>query len=243
MLNHIREFLITTPFRCLKLSTQTDTITGRERYSSTNPNGLCGLIILFQLWERTIYLAAHPDCTNYIVQSVDLDIHARRNALICFAQGLITRNTTAAKEDFRRCTRAMLQWLTRHYPRTSITRRPPILPRDFWYCASFYINISLPGVPFTFFAADPTISNTFRDQPPHLHYLTAQIHHAAPSDQTGFFRFPDIHSMASTGLSDFQFAENHFFPLGMQLPSQRPNELEEALSELSKQILFLHRSH
>ena len=160
---------------------------------------------------------------------------------MCFAQGLLTRNTTAAKEDFRRCTRAMLQWLTRHYPRTSITRRPPILSRDYyWYCASFYINISLPGVPFTFFAADPTISNTFRDQPPHLHYLTAQIHHAAPSDQTGFFRFPDIHSMASTGMSEFQFAENHFFPLGMQLPSQRPGELEGALSELSEQILFLH---
>jgi hypothetical protein len=135
----------------------------------------------------------------------------------------------------------MLQWLTRHYPRTSITRRPPILSRDYWYCASFYINISLPGVPFTFFAADPTISNTFRDQPSHLHYLTAQIHHAAPSDQTGFFRFPDIHSMASTGTSEFQFAENHFFPLGMQLPSQRPGELEEALSDLSEQILFLHR--
>ena len=59
-LHHIREYIINTEFRCLKYSLQSDRTTIKITYNMTNPNGLCGLIVIFQLWERATFLATHP---------------------------------------------------------------------------------------------------------------------------------------------------------------------------------------
>ena len=47
-----RHYAETTTFPCLKLSVATDNSTLHTRYNMTNPDGLCGLNIVFQAWER-----------------------------------------------------------------------------------------------------------------------------------------------------------------------------------------------
>jgi len=137
----------------------------------------------------------------------------------------------------------MLTWIRTHYPRPSLHSRIPTFPRTAWYDAAFYNNLALPGAaPFTFFTTDLSIANTFKDQPPQRQYLTANAHHLATSaDGTGYFRFRDIRNITTTGPSDFQYDKAHFFPLFMQMPTLRPTQLDEALTDLCEQILFLHR--
>ena len=137
----------------------------------------------------------------------------------------------------------MLSWIRKFYPRPSIHGRIPTFPRTAWYDADFYKNMVLPGaVPFPFFTLDYSIANTFKDQPPQRYYLTANAHNlATSSDGTGYFRFRDIRSIATTGPSDFQYDKAHFSPLFMQLPSLRSAQLDEALTDLCEQLLFLHR--
>ena len=187
LLHHIREYIITTDYRCFKFSILSDRTTLSARFAMTNPNGLCGLIVIFQLWEGAAHLASHPDCTDYIIYPVDLDNPLRRDKLVHFAQAVLGLNTDNDIADLRRCTTAMLTWIRTHYPRPSLHSRIPTFPRTAWCDAAFYNNLALPGAaPFTFFTADPSIANTFKDQPPQRHYLTANAHHLATSaDGTG----------------------------------------------------------
>ena len=148
----------------------------------TNPNGLCGLIVIFQIWERAAYLASHPDCTDYTICPVNLDNPLRRDELVHFAQAVLGLNTGDDKAELRRCTSAMLKWLRKFYPRPSLHGRIPTFPRAAWYDAAFYTNMVLPGnVPFTFFTVDFSIANTFKDQPPQRYYLTANALNLATS--------------------------------------------------------------
>ena len=232
-LHHIREYITTTDYRCFKFSILSDRTTLSARFAMTNPNGLCGLIVIFQLWERAAHLASNPDCTDYIIYPVDLDNPLRRDKLVHFAQAVLGLNTDNDKADLRRCTKAMLTWIRTHYPRPSLHSRIPTFPRTAWYDAAFYNNLALPGAaPFTFFTTDLSIANTFKDQPPQRHYLTANAHHLATSaDGTGYFRFRDIRNISTTGPSDFQYDKAHFFfPLFMQLPTLRPTQLNRHFS-------------
>ena len=143
-LHHIREYIITTDYRCFKYSILSDRTTLTARYNMTNPNGLCGLIVVFQLWERTAYLASHPDCTDYTICPVDLDNPLRRDSLVHFAQTILGLNTEEDKADLRRCTTAMLTWIRTHYPSPSLHSRLPTFPRTAWYDASLLQQYDAP---------------------------------------------------------------------------------------------------
>jgi hypothetical protein len=197
------------------------------------------LIVIFQLWERAAYLASHPDCTDYTICPVDLDNPLRRDSLVHFAQAILCLNTDEDKADLHRCTTAMLTWIKTHYPRPSLHSRLPTFPRTAWYDAAFYYNMTLPGAaPYTFFTVDPSIANTFKDLPHHRHYLARHL--ATSADGMGYFRFRDIRNITTTDPSDFQYDRAHFFPLFVLLPTLRPSQLDEALTDMCEQILFLH---
>ena len=133
----------TTTFPCFKLSVATGSSTLHTRYNMTNSNGLCGLNIVFQAWERKRFYLLNSTETEYHIRPVELNDKSRRVAFINFVEELLHLNATHATADIQHCIRKMIEWVQEHYPRPMSAQKTPTLCSKYWFCSSYFSRLTL----------------------------------------------------------------------------------------------------
>ena len=194
----------------------------QSHFFHTNPNGMCGYILVYQLHQR----ATSSPVESYSPTPLDLRSAAERDRLSAFLQRL-----SRPMDDCSAAVAGVRSWMSDEYRDTSTS---PFLPRssDLWFRLRWF-QLLTGVIPFALFLFD-CLEEEFPGGPPSptsFGPLTWSGARGAQRRST----FADLTTICSQG-NFAALSSSHFHLLPYQPPHSLLQKLAEALSALSRQL-------
>ena len=223
MLTSITTFITNIPDPVIGYSIVDQSSSYERRYNATNPNGACGYILSFQLYNSQ----HHSTVTPYIPTPLDLYNPNTRRDFLSFLQ----ENKDRVKDkEYKYRISGAIDWVTNDFNTVAISsEEQPRLNYKFWMVDDMLLRFNLQTT-FTYFINSNIENNYLKCM--FSSSTTCKVH----------YTYADLLSIANTS-NYIQYASDHFLFLENPISTTNITNINEAITALSDNILTYFLNH